>query len=211
MGSRLRQGPLPIDANSWPARIFSRTGTQSVRIPQNTRAGRGSPHSLFQTLDFTLSPLLSSGQTRTRGPGIISLPSLWEVGRAGRALTRHLEPQLAARKATNNPPPGRENSPEQSKWFFFFSPLLGESTSLICSISGIPSPRPHSTLSQGTKGASYRLPVGVRELRLGVGPGSRAKASSEEEGVTQAGALLPSRQTGGWLPSSLPSLLQKGK
>lgn len=136
MGSRLRQRPLPIDANSWPARIFSRPGTQSVRIPQNTRAGRGSPHSLFQTLDFTLSPLLSSGQTRSRGPGIISLPSLCEVGRADRALARHLEPQLAARKATNNPPPGRENSPDQS------APpaLLGESTSLFAQYLGFPAP-----------------------------------------------------------------------
>lgn len=136
--SRLRQRSLPIDANSWPARIFSRPGTQSVRIPQNTRAGRGSPHSLFQTLDLTLSPLLSSGQTRTRGPGIISLPSLWEVGRADRALARHLEPQLAARKATSNPPPGRENSPDQSA--FFFSPLLGESTSLFAQYLGFPAP-----------------------------------------------------------------------
>lgn len=141
MGSRLRQRPLPIDANCWPARIFSRPGTQSVRIPQNTRAGRGSPHSLFQTLEFTLSPLLSSGLTRTRGPGIISLPSLWEVGRADRALARHLEPQLAARKATNSPPPGRENSPDQSKcFFFFFFPLAGGEHIFVCSNLGFPAP-----------------------------------------------------------------------
>lgn len=120
MGSRLRQGPLPIDANSWSARIFNRPGTHSVRVPQDTRAGRGSPHSLFQTPDFTLSPLLSSGQPRTRGHGIISLLSLWKVGRADRALTRHLEPQLATWKAANNPPLGSENSPDQSKFFFFF-------------------------------------------------------------------------------------------
>lgn len=138
MGSRLRQGPLPIDANSWSARIFNRPGTHSVRVPQDTRAGRGSPHSLFQTPDFTLSPLLSSGQPRTRGHGIISLLSLWKVGRADRALTRHLEPQLATWKAANNPPLGSENSPDQSKFFFFF--LAGGEGILVCSISGIPSP-----------------------------------------------------------------------
>lgn len=141
MGSRVRQGPLPIDANSRPARIFNRPGTHSVRIPQDTRAGRGSPHSLFQTPDFTLSPLLSSGQTRTRGPGIISLPSLREVGRADRALTRHLEPQLAAWKATNDPPLEGKiplTSPGFFCVFFFF--LAGGEGILVCSLSGIPSP-----------------------------------------------------------------------
>lgn len=45
LGSKLRQGPLPIDANSGPARSLNRPGTHSVRIPQDTRAGRGRPHS----------------------------------------------------------------------------------------------------------------------------------------------------------------------
>lgn len=158
MGARLRQHPFFPDANSGPPQELQQAGHPSIKIPQGTCPGSG--QFLFSLLNLILRPLLSSG----RGPyrrtwhHIISLPFLLEVGRVGKALTEHLEPQLASWKPTNNPPLGRENSPDQSRFFSCWG--RGHP----CSISGIPKSWPQDALSQGTRGVSYGLPMGARKL-----------------------------------------------
>lgn len=87
MGARLGQHPFfPMLTRDHPRRS-NRLSTSSMMTPQGTCPGSGILHSLFQTPNLTLSPLWSSSQAQTKGPGIISLPSLLEVGRAGRAGT----------------------------------------------------------------------------------------------------------------------------
>lgn len=83
-GARLGLHPVPMRTRGLPRR------TPSVVIPRGTCPGSGILHSLLQTPNLTLL-ILSSSQAQTGGPGIASLPSLLEVGRAGRAHTRHLE------------------------------------------------------------------------------------------------------------------------